>query len=129
MNGLFRAVFALLVVFAAAVILVSPSVAQEVSSSSYAEYSPFTLIIMGTRHYSDVDVMRRNVAKIPSVRKLVQTVSSQQHVQFAGEFSGEEDPVISDIKGLAADRFDVRTRHDKKLGFVITLRKIEDDPQ
>lgn len=123
LTALLAIALALAAGFAAA-----PAFGQEQAASSYSQPSPeampFTLIVVGTRHYSDVDVMRRNIARIPMMRKFVQTVSSQKHVQFSGSFSGTEEGLVEDIRGLAAERFDVGTRKDKSLGLVITLRKI-----
>ena len=103
--------------------------AAEPVASSYsqpaAEATPFTLIIVGTRHYSDVDVMRRNIARIPLMRRFVQAVSSQKHIQFLGLFGGTEEGLLEDIRGLASDRFDVGIRKDRTLGLVVTLKKME----
>lgn len=129
MKKVIAAASLLLALLAGAISFSPLCAAQEASSSVSPAVVPFTLIIVGTRHYSDVDVMRRNVARIPAMQRLVPTVSSQKHLQFAGVFGGSEESLLSDIEGLASDRFEVKTRQDKTRGLVITLRKIMDDAQ
>ena len=102
---------------------------QAASAAPAASGTAFTLVMLGTRHYADADVLRRNIAKIPSMQRFTQTVSSQKHLQFIGLFSGDEASLIADIEGLAADRFEVQKRQDKAQGLVITLRKIQSDAQ
>ena len=103
----------------------APASAQAAGEVAAAGPVPFTLIIMGTRHYADVDVMRRNIARIALMQRFVQTVAAQNHLQFTGAFGGAEDALVADIRGLAADRYEVQTREDKTRGLVITLRKIQ----
>lgn len=105
----------------------SRGAAEEPVAASEIPQTAFTLLIVGTRHYADVEVMRKNVGRIPKMQRLVETVSSQNHLQFSGLYGGEVDSLIADIQGLAADRFDVQARDDKARGLVITLRKIQAD--
>lgn len=100
---------------------------EPAAASSEISQTAFTLLIVGTRHHADVEVMRNNVGRIPKMQRLVQTVSSQNHLQFSGLYGGAVDALIADIQGLAADRFDVQARDDKARGLVITLRKIQGD--
>ena len=106
----------------------STAKAEETAAAS-AGGTAFTVIMLGTRHYADADVMRRNIAKIPSMQRFSQTISSQKHLQFVGLFGGDESSLIADIEGLAADRFEIQTRQDKSRGLVITLRKIQSAAQ
>lgn len=84
---------------------------------------PFTILIVGTRHYSDVDVIKLNIQKMPSVRNFTQKIASQNHTEFGGIYSGDVETLTQDIEGLAADRFEVKTKNYKDRGLVITLRK------
>ena len=106
----------------------APAQAADEAAVAPAGPTPFTLIIMGTRHYPDVDVMRRNIARMPLMQRFVQTVAAQNHLQFAGAFGGAEAALIADVQGLAADRYEVQTRQDKARGLIITLRKIQAKP-
>lgn len=103
--------------------------AEEGSSAAAPESAsiPFSLLIVGTRHYADADVMSKNIRRIQKVQRLVQTVSSQNHVQFAGVYGGAPESLLADIQGLAQDRFEVQSRDDQARGLVITLRKIQAD--
>lgn len=88
-----------------------------------AGVQPFTIIISGTRSYSDIDSVRKSIQKIPSMQKFVETVSSQNHVQFVGLFTGDPNSLVASIEGVAADRFEIQSKDDKTRGLVITLRK------
>jgi hypothetical protein len=112
----------------AGAVFFAPAQAAEEAAAAQAGPIPFTLLIMGTRHYSDVDVMRRNIARIAFMQRFVQTVAAQNHLEFAGSFGGAEEALVADVRGLAADRYDVQTRQDKTRGLVITLRKIQTAP-
>lgn len=104
------------------------AVAEEPAASAAAtpaEAVPFTLIISGTRHYQDAEVIRGNIARSPAVQRLVPTVSSQNHLQFSGAFRGDPEGFVADIQGLASDRFEVGSREDPARGLIITLRKMQ----
>lgn len=98
---------------------------EEAVSNAVNEPLPFTLLIVGTRHYSDVDVIKSNLQKMPSVRNFTQKIASQNHMEFGGIYSGDALTLIQDIEGLAADRFEVKTKNYKDRGLVITLRKTQ----
>lgn len=89
---------------------------------------PFTLIIVGTRHLPDIDVIKRNVQRIAGVGRLVPAVSSQNHLQFKGTFSGTREALVADIEGLAAERFDLKANDDPSGSLIITLRKMAAAP-
>lgn len=120
---------AVLILIIAGTALFFSARAQEGSPAVAPEGVPtaFTLLIVGTRHYSDITVMEKNIRRIPKMQRLVQTVSNQNHVQFTGTYSGDADSLLADIQGLAADRFEVQSRDDRARGLVITLRKIQAD--
>lgn len=117
------------VIIAAVFFLPLCSNAADENAARAPEDTPFTVIITGSRSYSDIDLMKKNIARISSVKKFSQTVASQKHIQFAGLFRGDSDQLVADIEGLAADRFDVQSKKDKLRGLVITLRKITEKSQ
>ena len=127
MKRAFAILYIATAILAATLIPVLAPAAEEAAAAP-AGPIPFTLIIMGTRHYPDVDVMRRNIARISLMQRFVPTVAAQNHLQFAGAFGGAEEALVADIRGLAADRYEVQTRQDKTRGLVITLRKIQATP-
>ena len=94
------------------------------SSSAAESTTPFTIIFLGTRVAGDVDVIRKNVARLPSVRVLVPLMESQMHVEYFGALAGSEEGLVADIRSLAADRFDVESRNVRNQGLVITLKKM-----
>ncbi|MFA4875003.1 MAG: hypothetical protein WC956_04815 [bacterium] len=95
------------------------------SSASQHETTPFILIILGTRNSGDVDVIRKNVSRLPYVKKFVPLFESQKHIEFLGGLSGSTDTLVADVRSLAADRYEMESRDDKRRGLVITLRKIQ----
>ncbi len=98
------------------------------ASSAAESTTPFTIIFLGTRVAGDVDVIRRNVSRLPSVRVLVPLMESQMHVEYFGALAGSEESLIADIQSLAADRFDVESRNTRSQGLVITLKKMAAPP-
>lgn len=105
------------------------SPASPVSPVSPAvEAVSFTLIISGTRHYQDIEVIARNISRLPLMQRLAPSVSSQNHVQFMGLFGGQQEALLADLRGLAADRYEVQSRNDDARGLLITLRKIQQEP-
>lgn len=96
------------------------------SAGMAQELEPFVVIFLGTKHFSEVDLLAKNIKKISSVKKFVQSVSSQNHIQYAGAFSGDGESLVADIEGLSADSFSVQSKDDKTRGLVITLKKIKD---
>lgn len=100
------------------------ALAESKEDAKNFEITPFTLLIVGTRHYSDVDVIRTNLKKMPSVHEFVEKISSQNHIEFSGTYSGDDNSLIEDIQSLAADRYIVQSKSYKDRGLVITLRKI-----
>lgn len=95
-----------------------------VGTPAQAQSENFTVILLGTRHYSDADIIKKNIQKLPSVKNFQPSISSQKHVEFSGTFSGDKDSFVADIESLAADRFVIQSKNDKNRGLVITLRKI-----
>lgn len=101
-----------------------PAFAKPGEETSAPESTPFTLLIVGTRHFSDVDVVKTNIQKMPAVRGFAQKVSSQNHIEFSGTYSGNVDSLVEDIEGLAMDRYTVQSKSYKDRGLVVTMRKI-----
>jgi hypothetical protein len=120
---------ALLALLAAALISVAyPLRAQTTKGTEAAEptalATSFTLIVLGTRHYSDVNVVISNLKNLPYVDRIVPTLTTQMRQEFEGSFQRKEGDLVADVRSLAADRFDLETRADDPSGLVITLRKI-----
>lgn len=112
-----------ILIFLCAIACVGAAAAQEGTAESSTGIQPFTIIISGTRSYADIDSVRKGVQKIPTIQRFVETVSSQNHMQFTGVFTGDASALIASIEGAASDRFDVQSKDDKTRGLVITLRK------
>lgn len=121
---IYKIILIVLLIFTSAVANISVT-ARAQSEGVAIEPISFTLIIVGTKHYQDADIMRRNIARIPLMQRFTPIVSSQNHIQFTGIFGGSREGLLSDIQGLAADRFELQSRDDKIRGLVITLRKIQ----
>lgn len=86
---------------------------------------PFTVIFLGSKSYSDTDIIVKNIRQIAGVRNFSTSVSSQNHTEYIGLYNGDPKKLVDDISGLSIDRFDVQSRNDRNLGTVITLRKIK----
>lgn len=99
-----------------------------VGSSPVAPSPPraisFSLLIIGTRYFTDVDVITKNLKALATMKHFVPVLSSQRHAKFSGRFLGTEEALLADIRSLAADRFEMETRQDVKEGLIITLRKM-----
>lgn len=85
----------------------------------------FTLLIVGSKHFSDVDMVRQNLKNLPNVSQLGPSISSQNHIQMQGVFSGDAGLLANEIRAFTADRFDVATRDSDNGEVIITLRKIK----
>lgn len=100
-------------------------------TSSYGEVQgqpapeTFRIIILGTRSGPDIELIRKNVEKLPYVSLFVPSSVSQRHLEFEGKFTGEEDTLVADVESLSQDRYEVKSKRDSKRGLVITLRKIQ----
>ncbi len=95
------------------------------SASSYqSQTTPFTLIILGTRDAGDVQVIRKNLTRLPSVKSLIPSFESQKHIEFFGALAGSAENLEADVRSLAADRYSMEVRDDKRRGLVITLSKL-----
>lgn len=91
--------------------------------SSQAGHDSFTLLVLGTRRFADIDLLRKTLKQLASVKHLQPSVSSQNHLQFVGLYTGDPQSLIGDIERVAADRFEVRAKEDSSRGLVITLKK------
>ena len=84
----------------------------------------FTLIVLGTRHHSDVDVIISNLKNLPYVDRIVPSFTSQLRQEFEGSFQHNDGDIIADVSSLAANRFELEDRFDQQSRLIITLRKI-----
>lgn len=92
--------------------------------SAHAEET-FRIFVLGTRHFSDVDVITKNIRGMKSVKRYIPSVSNQKHMEFTGALEGDKDTFIEDIKSLSLDRFDVSVKDSQSKGLAITLRKMQ----
>ncbi|MFH1829869.1 MAG: hypothetical protein ABH871_03730 [Pseudomonadota bacterium] len=90
--------------------------------------SPFTLIILGTRSASDIELIRKNIKSLAYIKGFSPSQVSQRHLEFTGSFVGSEETFLADIESLSADRFEVNSKDDRERGLVVTLRKIQPVP-
>ncbi len=92
------------------------------------EAAPFTLIILGTRKASDIEIIRKNIKSLKYIRNFIPSQISQKHLEFTGSFMGSEETFLADIESLSAERYEVKSKDDRTRGLVITLRKIKPPP-
>jgi len=88
------------------------------------EQYTFHVILLGTRSRSDIELIRNNMDRLKYVTLFVPSLVSQNHIEFEGKSTGDEATLMADIESLSQDRFEVKSKHDRKRGLVITLRKI-----
>jgi len=89
----------------------------------------FTLLILGTRHRSDVDIIKNNLVKSRMVKNFIPLAISQKHLEYTGSFLGPIDNLLADIRDLSLNRFSVETRYEDNRNLIITLRKLEQPEQ
>ena len=95
----------------------------EATPEAVEQYT-FRVIILGTRRGSDIEVIRKNVEKLAYVSLFVPSLVSQKHIEFEGMSTGDKETLIADIESLAQDRYEFKSKDDRRRGLVITLRKI-----
>jgi hypothetical protein len=98
---------------------------QETVASSYPAATQFKIVILGTRYYSDANTIKSGLSRSPSVQSLSPTVVTQKHVEYVGQYTGAGEGLISDVQGLALNRFEVESNRDKAGLVTITLRKLK----
>ncbi len=94
------------------------------ASAPSADTTPFTIIIMGTRNFGEVDQVRKNLSRLSTVRLIVPLMESQQHVELFGAMTSTADQLLADIRSLSADRYNVESRNDRERGLIVTLKKL-----
>ena len=104
--------------------LVTPEVSGQPTASSYGGETKFRIIILGTRYRSDIDSIIQSLIKSPSTKRIVPMVISQDHLEYEGSYTGNEHSLISDIRGLAMNRFNMNESRGSGGEILITLRKI-----
>lgn len=104
-------------------ILISPFSGAQTATPS--QPLKFKLIILGTRYFSDVDVMKKGLSRSPYAARIVPSEISQRHLEYEGTLAGPAESFIADITGLSQNRFDVESRYDRDNILVVTLRKIQ----
>lgn len=102
-----------------------------ISSSAGAQASAppqplkFKLIILGTRYFSDVDVIKKGLSRSPYATRIVPSEISQRHIEYEGTLAGPAESFVADITGLSQNRFNVESRYDQDKMLIVTLRKIQ----
>ncbi len=97
---------------------------QAEAAPEAVEQYTFRVIILGTRRGSDIEVIRKNVEKLAYVSLFVPSFVSQRHIEFEGMSTGDKETLIADIESLSQDRYEFKSKDDRRRGLVITLRKI-----
>jgi hypothetical protein len=95
----------------------------EVAEQAVDPYT-FRVIILGTRSGPDIELIRKNMDKLKYVTLFVPSSVSQKRIEFEGRSIGDEETLVADIESLSQDRFEVKSKRDRRRGLVITLRKI-----
>ena len=127
--------YVLATTFALSLLMAAPQISAEDATqpkaSSYetpevkADPEPFRIIILGTRKASDIELIRKNVEKLPYVSLFVPSSVSQRHLEFKGKYAADQETLIADIESLSQDRYEVKSKNDRRKGLVITVRKIQ----
>lgn len=98
------------------------------SSVAFAQQDSTTfkvkITILGTLFKKDVDVISKNLEKMPQMSGFAPSVISQNHVEFTGTYTGDTAGLVSDIESLASNRFTVKAKNQKGT-LDVTMRKIE----
>jgi hypothetical protein len=85
----------------------------------------FTIDIVGADRYADVSVVHSGLHRSDGMEDVHVVRSSENFVRMEGTTEAREKDFLSDLKGLAQDRFDVAARRAQDGSLAITLRKIK----
>lgn len=118
---IFRTAFPIMLIM----LLASANAIAQSASYSGVSAINFKLIILGTQHRADIDVIRKNLVKNPLIKDFVPREISQRHLEYTGSFLGLVDNLQADIQSLSSNRFNVEIAYDKNGQLVMTLRKIQ----
>ena len=93
--------------------------------SSYGGQTKFKIVLLGTRHRSDIESIIRSLMKSPLTERIVPTAISQDRLEYEGTYTGSEQSFVADIRGLAMNRFNINESRGSGGEVLITLRKIQ----
>lgn len=85
---------------------------------------PFTIDVLNATNFSDVDMIQRGLDKSDTVEHIAISRTGKGFTRFSGTAKDGADDFLSDLKGLAQDRFTVETIERPDGSLAITLRKI-----
>lgn len=84
---------------------------------------PFEITIIGTRYYTDVSPVINGLKRSPSAKNLTASSETQGNIVYIGSYLGTPEALLSDLRGLAADRFGLESRQGKDGRWIFTLKK------
>lgn len=85
----------------------------------------FTIDIVGTNRFADISVVHTGLHRSDGVERVHVVRSNENFVRMEGVTKAKEKDFLSDLEGLAQDRFDVTTQRAQDGSLAITLRKIK----
>ena len=80
----------------------------------------FRVMFVGIQNYANVDAVITPLSHADNIIKLVPSFLSQGNIQYDGEYEGFADGIISDIRGLCVNRFDIKISYEDS-GFLIIV--------
>ena len=93
-------------------------------STLHAGATSFTIVFLGTRHYSDVNPIITSLKGLPHITELTPSLESQSRLEFVGFFTGPQRSLTADVASLAANRFTMNKSSGDEQALTITLKKI-----
>ncbi len=69
---------------------------------------PFFISVGGTRNYLDIKFLKETLNKFSNICRITPSSEANKLVTLAGDYSGSDDSLIIDIKGIIVDRFRVK---------------------
>lgn len=129
MNRITRSTLPLVLLFTLLVSMpataqTSPQLESQEWSTRTSGATAFTIIFLGTRHYSDINPIITSLRGLPHVVELTPALEGQSRLEFVGFFTGPQRSLRADVVSLTADRFIVEARNDNDSSLVLTLKKI-----
>ena len=94
-------------------------------TAAASQETRFSVEILGTSRFEDIAVIHDGLRRSDGVLDLRVVRSSRNYVKLEGTTSGGVDHLISDLAGLAQDRFDVKAERPHQGFIAITLRKLD----
>ena len=105
--------------------LVAFSISAQASAPEDQPAFGFTIDIVGTIHFTDVEHVKKGLARADGARDVRVTRSSRSFTRLEGSFAGTREHFTRDLSGLTQDRFDVRINEKNNGTLDVTLTKLE----